>query len=89
MSLMQSVQDDCSPEVLNDVVLDERVASPAVDGKVGVAVGVVGARVGNGADMISKCFSSILYFKELTYRADPGFHPLPPTKLPPLPQLTL
>jgi hypothetical protein len=36
-------------EVLDNVVLDERVAGPAVDGEVGVAVGVVGARVGNGA----------------------------------------
>jgi hypothetical protein len=35
-------------EVLNDVVLNKRVASPAVDGKVGVAVGVVGTRVGDG-----------------------------------------
>jgi len=37
-----------SSEVLNDVVLDEWVASPAVDGKVGVAVGVVGTRIGDG-----------------------------------------
>jgi hypothetical protein len=36
-------------EVLNDVVLDERVAGPAVDGKVGVAVVLVGSRVGDGA----------------------------------------
>jgi hypothetical protein len=35
-------------EVLNDVVLDEGVASPAVDGKVGVAVVVVGTGVGDG-----------------------------------------
>lgn len=86
---MEIVQGNCLPEVLNDIVFDERVTCPAIDGKVGVAVGVVGARVGNGADMISKCFSSIVYSKELTYRADPGFQPLPPTKLPPLPQLTL
>jgi hypothetical protein len=32
-------------EILDNVVLDQRVAGPAVDGKVGVAVGVVGARV--------------------------------------------
>ena len=32
-------------KVLNDVVLDQRVASPAVDGEVAVAVGIVGARV--------------------------------------------
>jgi hypothetical protein len=41
LSHMQLVQGDCSPEVLNDVVLDEGVASPTVDGQVGVAVGVV------------------------------------------------
>jgi hypothetical protein len=35
-------------EVLNDVVLDERVAGPTVDGKVGVAVVVVGTGVGDG-----------------------------------------
>lgn len=35
-------------KVLHDVVLDERVASPAVDGKVAVAVGIVGARVVDG-----------------------------------------
>ena len=34
-------------EVLNDVVLDERVAGPAIDGKVRVAVGAVGTRVGD------------------------------------------
>lgn len=31
-------------KVLNDVVLDERVARPAVDGEVAVSVGVVAAR---------------------------------------------
>lgn len=35
-------------EVLDNVVLNQRVAGPAVDGKVGVAVGVVRARVGDG-----------------------------------------
>jgi hypothetical protein len=39
-------------EVLDNVVLDERVAGPAVDGEVGVAVGVVGTRVGDGAGWI-------------------------------------
>jgi hypothetical protein len=39
-------------EVLNDVVLDERVAGPAVDGKVRVAVGVVGARVCDGTVLV-------------------------------------
>jgi hypothetical protein len=36
-------------EVLDDVVLDEGVAGPTVDGKVGVTVGVVGSGVGDGA----------------------------------------
>ena len=36
-------------KVLDDVVLDERVAGPAVDGEVAVARGVEGARVGDGA----------------------------------------
>lgn len=36
-------------EVLDDVVLDKRVAGPAVDGKVRVAVVVVGTGVGDGA----------------------------------------
>ena len=35
-------------EVLDDVVLNKRVAGPAVDGKVGVAIVVVGTRVGDG-----------------------------------------
>jgi hypothetical protein len=50
MSHTQLAKGYCSPEVLNNVVLYKRVASPAVDGKVGVAVGVVGTRVGDGAD---------------------------------------
>jgi hypothetical protein len=37
-------------EVLDDVVLDEGVAGPAVDGKVGVAIGAVGARVVDGPE---------------------------------------
>lgn len=37
-------------EVLDDVVFDQRVAGPAVDGEVRVAVGVVGAGVGDGAE---------------------------------------
>lgn len=39
-------------EVLDDVVFDQWVAGPAVNGKVGVAVGVVRAGVGDGA---SRC----------------------------------
>lgn len=38
-----------STEVLNDVVLNERVAGPTVNGEVAVAVGVVRTRVLDGA----------------------------------------
>lgn len=36
-------------EVLDDVVFDQGVAGPAVDGEVGVTAGVVGTGVGDGA----------------------------------------
>lgn len=36
-------------KVLDDIVLDKRVAGPAVDGEIAVAGGVEGARVGDGA----------------------------------------
>lgn len=45
---MEIVQGNRLPEVLNDIVFDERVTCPAIDGKVGVAVGVVLTRVGDG-----------------------------------------
>lgn len=37
---------------LDDIVLDERVARPAVDSEVAVAVGAVGARVVDGSDFV-------------------------------------
>ena len=37
-----------STEVLNDVVLNERISGPAVDGQVAVAIGLVSASVGDG-----------------------------------------
>lgn len=42
-------------EVLDDVVLDQRVAGPAVDGEVGVAIGLVGTGVGDSAFKMSVC----------------------------------
>ncbi len=42
-------------EVLNDVVLDQGVLGPAVDGKVRVAVRAVGTAVGDGAREGAKC----------------------------------
>lgn len=45
-------------KVFDDVVLDQRVASPAVDGKVRVAVGVVLTRVGDGAAESSVTWSN-------------------------------
>jgi hypothetical protein len=74
-------------EVLNDVVLDQRVAGPAVDGEVGVALRVVGAGVGDGAIVCQ--FTNLPKGIEKTYRAAPGFQPFPPTRLPPVFQETL
>lgn len=36
-------------EVLDNVVLDQRVLEPSIDGEITVAVGVVGPRVGDGS----------------------------------------
>jgi hypothetical protein len=63
-------------EVLDDVVLNQRVGGPAVDGKVRVAVGVVLAGVGDGA---TEYVSDVLYpsgDEELTgrFRASSPFH---------------
>jgi hypothetical protein len=49
-----------SAEVLNDVVLDERVTGPSVDGKIGVAVGLVGTRVGDSPLFTINSVSAIL-----------------------------
>lgn len=78
-------------KVLDDVVLDERVAGPAVDGEVRVAVGVVLARVGDGAlsVLVRAAMRYTCCSKRVAYRAVPGFQPFPPTRLPPVPQLTL
>jgi len=39
-------------EVLDNVVLDQRPASPAVDGKIAVSIGLVGAGVGDSPESI-------------------------------------
>jgi len=49
-------------EVLDDVVLDERVAGPAVDGEVAVTVGTVVTRVLDGAELC--------YYRALGRQAD-------------------
>jgi hypothetical protein len=69
------------PKVLEDVVLDERVRAPAVDGQVAVPVRGVLARV---RDHPGRCASAVTNQRgrRATYCADPGFQPLPPTKLP-------
>jgi hypothetical protein len=79
---------------LDDIVLDERVAGPAIDGQVAVALGV---EVTTVVDRATGC----QYFLDITclsgksdqqghktYRPVPGFQPLPPTKLPVLRHLT-
>lgn len=79
-------------EVLDDVVLDEGVAGPAVHGEVAVALGREGAAVidGAGGDQRLRCVRCGFCRSgdQGTYRPVPGFHPLPPTKLPVLRQFT-
>jgi hypothetical protein len=73
-------------KVLDDVVLDERAARPAVDGQVAVAVGLVATRVvdGAGRDVRGRIGGEDRRGEErgVSYRALPGFQPLPPTVLP-------
>ena len=75
-------------KVLDDVVFDQRVAGPAVDGEVGVAGWVVGSGVGDGAKKKIQ-FLFLIIGGSNSYRAAPGFQPFPPTRLPPVFQLTL
>jgi hypothetical protein len=51
-------------EVLDNVVLDQWVGGPAVDGEVRVAVGVVLAGVGDGAKSMLVAVYSLYNFKE-------------------------
>lgn len=74
-------------EVLNNVVLDQRVAGPAVDGEIGIALGFVGTRVGDGA-IVGQFLHPSKVVTE-TNRAAPGFQPFPPTRLPPVFHVTL
>jgi hypothetical protein len=39
---------DCTYKILQDVVLDQRVGRPAIDGKVGITAGLPGPRESNG-----------------------------------------
>ena len=69
---------------LDDVVLDESIASPTVDGQVAVTVRVVVTGVVDGTNrwsvhiQFSECREVKIAYRE----ADPGFHPFPPTRLP-------
>lgn len=75
-------------EVLDDVVLNQRVASPAVNGEVRVAGRTVGTGVCDGA-MRRQILCICEHGMRRTYRAAPGFQPFPPTRLPPVFQETL
>lgn len=46
--LLGSARGVVSAEVLDDVVLDQGLAGPAVDGEIAVAIGLVGTRVRDG-----------------------------------------
>jgi hypothetical protein len=80
-------------KVLDNVVLNQRVASPAVDGEVTVALGGKVTAVVDGA---GSCVSGqneaqgriVALGRKGTYRPVPGFQPLPPTKLPVFLQVT-
>lgn len=74
-------------EGLDNVVFDEGARRPAVDRKVTVAVGAEGSAVRNSSrDEITISNGSYEAGQGTkTNCADPGFHPLPPTKLPALP----
>lgn len=70
-------------EVLDNVVLDQRIGGPPVDREVRIAVGGVGARVRNVPVVLSDIGG--IYFAagwNWTDLALPGFQPLPPTKFP-------
>jgi hypothetical protein len=74
---------------LDNVVFDEGVGGPAVDGEVGVAVGGEGTGVvycsdGGGLVVVGGREGRRRGFEDGDYRALPGFQPLPATKLPTL-----
>jgi hypothetical protein len=48
-------------EALNNVVLDQRVGGPAIDGKVAVAVGAEASRVGDGPEYVRVVLCTVLY----------------------------
>jgi hypothetical protein len=77
-------------QVLDHVVLNQRVASPAVDGEVAVTLGREAAAVVDGAGKMSVRATKKNIDKYCkTHRPVPGFQPLPPTKLPVFLQVTV
>lgn len=68
-------------KTLNNVVLDERVAGPAVNSQVRVAIGLVSPGILDRARRSAR----LLAHGENAYRGPPGLQPLPPTQLPALP----
>lgn len=71
-------------KVLNNVVFNERVGGPAVNGQIGVAVRRICAGVFDCAGEYSKqSYESSVAIERKSYRALPVFQPLPPTKFPP------
>lgn len=76
------------PIGLNDIVLDEGVACPAVDGKVAVAARVECAAIVDSPMVESQPSQRCIGSRRKHYRPVPGFQPLPPTKLPVFLQFT-
>ena len=80
---------ECS-ERLHDIVLDQGVTSPTVHSEVTVAIGAVVGGVADGTKEGEETSGGGNGTDLSTDRADPGFHPFPPTKFPLFPdQVTL
>lgn len=69
-------------EGFDDVVLNERIFGPAVESEVAVAVWVVCSRILDSSVCIVSLLKPLKY--KGSYLGPPGFHPFPPTKLPPV-----
>lgn len=67
---------------VDDVVLDEGVPGPAVDGQVPVAARVERTTIVDGAIIVESAIVPHDSGHLKSYRPVPGFQPLPPTKLP-------
>lgn len=71
-------------EGFDDVVLNERAPGPAVEREVAVSIRVVCARVLDSPAFVMSMLGGFSGTDKASYLGPPGFHPFPPTKLPPV-----